>query len=277
MRTGSIPAFVLSCMAIPYAWAVGNIDPTNKHAWAENTGWVNALPSNGVVTVTFDGTSGYVSGLAWGENIGWIKLGADSGGPYANSSATNWGVNLDEAAHLSGYAWGENVGWIKFSPAHSGVSIDMVTGRFDGFAWGENIGWLHFKGSQPDYNVRTLAFDTQPAGTPNWWLATYGVAEDFDEGDHVPAWQEFLADTDPTNPASYFRIEAISNGLPATVFFPSSARRYYTLQGCSNLTTGVWTNVEAQIAIHGAGGLQSLADATATTQRSYRVQVSVSP
>ena len=239
----------------------------------------NFAPTNGGVMVHYNGTSGYLTGYAWGENIGWIKLGDDSGGPYSNTSATDWGVNLDAASNLSGYAWGENVGWIKFNPDHGGVTIDMATGRFDGDAWGENIGWVRFQGNAPDYNVRTLAFETQPLGTPNWWLALYNVAENYDEGDNVPAWKEYVADTDPTKAASYFHIMSISN-LQQTMYyvsFPSSSRRYYTLQSRDDLRVGNWTNVTAQIDIPGAGGLDSLMDMTVATQQFYRVGVKVSP
>ena len=98
--------------------------------------------------------------------------------------------------------------------------MDMATGRFDGHGWGENIGWVRFKGSAIDYNVRTLAFDTQSLGTPNWWLALHNVAENYDEGDTLPAWKEYVADTDPTNRASYFHIVSISNLPPAKGVFP---------------------------------------------------------
>lgn len=266
-----------ACLALPCVWAIGNIDPTNKYAWTENAGWVNAVPTNGGVTVCYNGTSGYLTGYAWGENIGWIKLGGDSGGPYANTSATDWGVNMDAMSNLSGYAWSENVGWIKFNSAYNQTTMDMATGRFNGDAWGENIGWVRFKGAAPDYNVRTLAFDKQPQGTPNWWLANYGVVEDYDEGDLVPAWQEYVADTDPTNLNSYLHAVAISNLPPTTVYFPSSSRRYYTLQRRDNLLAGVWTNVSGQIAIQGAGGPDSLQDMTAVPQQFYRIAVEVSP
>jgi hypothetical protein len=274
-----ILALAIICVAESPAMAAVNvgIDPTNKYAWTENTGWANCAPTNSGMTMHFNGTSGYLTGLAWGENIGWIKLGDDTGGPYNNNSATDWGVNLDAAGNLSGYAWGENVGWIKFNPDHGGVMVDMVTGRFDGDAWGENIGWVRFQGSAPDYNVRTLAFDKQPRGTPNWWLDLYNVTEDYDDGDLVPAWKEYVADTDPTNAASYFHIVSISKLPLATVYFPSSSRRYYTLQRLDNLKTGSWTNVMAQTDIKGTGGLDSLQDTTAATQRFYRVKAKVAP
>lgn len=259
-------------------WAAGNIDATNKNAWAENAGWVNAAPPTSGVTVRFSGTSGYLTGYVWGENIGWIKLGDSSGGPYNNISANDWGVNLNSASNLTGYAWGENVGWIKFDPVNGGVILDMTTGRLSGNAWGENIGWIRFKGNAPDYNVRTLAFDQQPQGTPNWWLANYGLSSENTIGiKGIPAWQDYVADTDPTNPDSYLRITAISNRPAATVYFSSSARRYYTLQRRGNLLSGEWTNVTTQVGIQGSGGLVSLQDTATSTQRFYRVAVKVSP
>jgi hypothetical protein len=266
----------LSLLASPL-WAEGNIDTTNKNAWAENAGWVNVSPTNGGVTVHFDGTSGYLTGYAWGENIGWIKLGDDSGGPYTNASATDWGVNLDVVGKLTGYAWGENVGWITFSPSNSVVSVDLSTGQFTGSAWSENIGWVCFKGTAPDYSVRTVAFDMQSLGTPNWWLTNYAVTENYDAGDGVPAWKKYVMDTDPTVLGDVLRITAISNQSPATVTFTSSARRYYTLQRRDDLQSGSWTNVVTQVGIQGEAGLTFLQDTTATNRQFYRIEVKVTP
>ncbi len=270
-------ALAWACWALPCAWATTGIDPTNKCAWTENTGWANAAPTNGGVTVYYNETNGYLTGLAWGENIGWIKLGNDAGGPYANTNATDWGVNLDTTGNLTGLAWGENVGWIKFNPSNSVVTIDKTTGRFTGDAWGENIGWVRFKGASPDYNVRTLAFEKQPQGTPNWWLANYAVAENYDAGDGVPAWQKYVMDAVPNVAGNYLRITAISNRPPITVTFPSSTHRYYTLQRRDDLQPGSWTNVATQTGIAGTIGLTSLQDVTATNRQFYRVEVKVTP
>ena len=144
------------------AWGDGNIDSVQKHAWGENVGWQCWSPPYGGVTVVTNGADGYLSGYAWGENIGWVKLG-DGTGPYANDNTTDWGVNLDASGNLSGYAWGENVGWIKFATAFSHVTIATGTGEFSGHAWGENIGWVKLGGAEPDYGVRTMAFDA-PGG-----------------------------------------------------------------------------------------------------------------
>jgi hypothetical protein len=150
---------------------------------------------------------------------------------------------------------------------------------FAGSAWGENVGWLTFSGTAPDYGVRTLAFDTQPLGTPNWWLDHYGVAEAMDEGDGVPASDEYVADTNPNDPASYLRVVAVTNAASAAsvVFAPSSSRRYYTLVRRPGLDTGTWGDVSGQTGVHGVGGEQALQDTEAAPQMFYRVRVSVSP
>ena len=260
------------------AHGAGNIDATSEHAWSENGGWVEVAPAQGALTVHFDGSFGYLWGHGWGENIGWVKFGADAGGPYLNTSATNWGVNLFSSGTLSGYAWGENVGWIKFDPAFGGVTVNMTNGTFAGRAWGENIGWLSFKGTSPDYGVRTLAFDTQTQGTPNWWLTHHGVSESSNDGDYVPAWREYVADTDPNDAESYFRISSISNA-PATTqvaFSPASPRRSYSLMR-RDLHTNWWIQVSGQTGIPGTGGEDTLQDTNRWDRMFYTVEVTVTP
>jgi uncharacterized repeat protein (TIGR02543 family) len=148
-------AVLLLCLVLPGMTAAGNISATDKYAWSETSGWNNFVPTSGeTVTVYHDHLEGY----AWAENSGWIKLGSHTGGgtlTYANTSTSNWGVNLS-AGNLSGYGWSENAGWINFSPTGGGVTINMATGVFDGYAWSENLGWIHFKGSSPAYNVAVI-------------------------------------------------------------------------------------------------------------------------
>jgi len=140
----------------PMARAEGNIDSANKYAWSMNAGWVSFNPTYGGVTVNAPG--GYLSGCAWGENIGWVKLGSGVG-PYANTGANNWGVNVDGRGRLSGYAWSPNVGWINVHPDNAiPVTIDPATGQFAGYAWSENCGWVHFQNTAPAYGVKTTPF-----------------------------------------------------------------------------------------------------------------------
>lgn len=145
----SLAVLLLTQLSIT-AHAAPNIDPANRFAWSENTGWFNFLPNGGAGVEV---TATHLNGFVWGENIGWIKLGADGGGPYANSTANNWGVNRNPiTGALSGFGWSENVGWVNFSQ----VTINPVSGAFDGYAWAENVGWIHLRNAARGYGVATL-------------------------------------------------------------------------------------------------------------------------
>ncbi len=124
----------------------GNIDPNERHAWAENAGWLDFRPVFGGVTVL----PTHLTGYAWHEGTGWVKLGSNAGGPYGNTSATNWGVNLNAGTGaLSGFAWSENAGWIRMDPAFGGVTYDGPTKKLSGWAWSEGYGWIHFRSTTP--------------------------------------------------------------------------------------------------------------------------------
>jgi hypothetical protein len=270
----------LGCALSALAGTVhGNIDPAARFVWAENLGWVNLAPTHGGMAVHFDGERGWLAGYAWAENAGWIRFGVAGGGPYANTSASDFGVNLDAVGNLSGFAWGENIGWIRFDPAHGGVAIDPANGAFGGFAWGENVGWIRFDGSAASPGVRTEAFDLQSLGTPNWWLALHGVSESFEGGNGIPAWQEFVMDSDPNDPDSYLRVVEVQrqDGVVDVTFRPASPRRAYVLQRRGSLTAGEWLNVPGQIDSGSSGNTRILRDPSPADETFYRVVVTVEP
>jgi len=59
---------------------------------------------------------------------------------------------------------------------------------------------------------------TANTDTPEWWLASFGLtnfqadAADDGDGDGIPTWQEYIADTIPTNIASLLALEKIGMG-----------------------------------------------------------------
>ena len=270
----------LAAASVLWAGDTGT-DPAYKYAWGENTGWANARSAHHEVTVHYhEATGGWLSGHAWGENIGWIVMGNSSGGPYFNTTGNNWGVNLEADGKLSGYAWGENIGWIRFEQTRGRPAIDPDNGEFSGHAWGENIGWLNFEGMPPGYGVRTLAFATQPRGTPNWWLKHHGVTEEYDAGDGIAAWRKYVMDADPTIEGDCLRITAVSNAPSGTavVFAPASTRRYYTLTRRDDLTDGGWSNVAGQASVrYGSAGAKTMQDTNVASRAFYSVNVTVAP
>ncbi len=166
-------AVAILCIAAGAAWAApatGNVSATDRYAWSETAGWTDFRPENGGVTVR----DAWLSGYAWNESVGWIKLGADGGGPYANDSATDWGVNRSGTA-LSGYAWSEAAGWIHFAPSGGGVTVD-AGGGFDGWAWSDGIGWIHFASPEAAPIAYALAYENGAPTVAD--IADLQIAED---------------------------------------------------------------------------------------------------
>jgi len=98
-------------------------------------------------------------------------------------------------------------------------------------------------------------FASDPANTPYSWLAQYGltnfntdVMADIDR-DGLLTWQEYIAGTNPTNPASCLRITGGSATSQGTVIrWSSASNKIYNLSRTTNL-------MEAFAAIAGATNL----------------------
>ena len=77
---------------------------------------------------------------------------------------------------------------------------------------------------------------TANTSTPEWWLAQYGWTNNFQsaatndlDGDGMPAWAEYIADTNPTNAASHLAIvdlSIVSNQVHITWTGGSNAWQY---------------------------------------------------
>ena len=117
-------------------------------------------------------------------------------------------------------------------------------------------------------------------GIPWSWLLQYGLATD-GSADHQQAdadtfdnLQEYIADLNPTNAASYFRITDISNSPTTTVSFVSSAGRAYTLIGVTNLSSSAWLPVPGAGPRLGTGGADALSDTNVPPKGPfYKLQV----
>ena len=120
------------------------------------------------------------------------------------------------------------------------------------------------------YEYLNHTADTDGDTMPDGWEADNGTDPTVDDASANPDsdpfnnLQEFIADTDPTDPTDWFRITAVSNtsagSEQATVYFKSSGNRLYTLLGCSNLLDNAWTNVPGCGPIGGNGGADSMTD-----------------
>jgi len=132
-------------------------------------------------------------------------------------------------------------------------SVQAVDTALAGGAWGVESSF-------------SVTYDTDGDTLPNEWETKYYGGTTNANPDALAAngvntvREAYIADLNPTNPVSFFRITAISNQSPWTVYFEASAGRAYTLLGVSNLVSGVWTNVPGAGPRFGAGGPDTLRD-----------------
>lgn len=130
-------------------------------------------------------------------------------------------------------------------------------------------------------NVTALFVST--GGVPITWYHGHGLAPtgeqtwaDLDASDRfgkgMSLAQEYIADTDPSDPASVFRIHAIDFGPPVTVHFDSSANRTYSLWRRDSLSPAVqWIAVPEAGPRPGVGGPDSLTDPNPLPQGTYYI------
>ena len=78
----------------------------------------------------------------------------------------------------------------------------------------------------------------------------------------MPTWQEWIAGTHPTNPASVFQLFiALTNGTQLVVAIPTiqagpeyeGQSRYYSLEAATNLTQGAWFGIPGWTHLPGFG------------------------
>jgi hypothetical protein len=122
--------------------------------------------------------------------------------------------------------------------------------------------------------------DSNGDGIPDGWTRSFGfnptatnVASSNPDNDPHTTLQEWIADTNPTNALSYFRLSSIT-APPAAVSFLSSSNRRYTLLASTNLSaSNSFMVVAGQSNMTGNGTTQTLSDPNAASAKFYRVEV----
>lgn len=166
----------------------------------------------------------------------------------------------------------DTAGQVLLTNVYADTSV-IVTGRFMGIT---GVGTLLVLDSNPD-NFGLYAGDGLPDG---WQVRYFGTNNPAGLGSVTNVsgqenWSSYLADLNPTNPASRLLIVSASNAAPYRVvsFSPSSTGRVYALQYRTNLLAGMtWTNV-TPVTNWGNGSLCVLRDTNAVPSRFYRIAV----
>jgi hypothetical protein len=124
--------------------------------------------------------------------------------------------------------------------------------------------------------------DSDGDGIPDWWMLKYfghatGQAADLSraaddaDGDGMSNLQEYLAGTDPTNPASVLAVQitpVVATGASTTLIWPAMPGKSYQVQYTDDLTGPGWLNYSGGVAVVGARA--SIAVPASQTTRFYR-------
>lgn len=228
------------------ARAQSTISTTNKFSYGANFGWMDwrADSTNGVVVSSF-----VCAGWVYSANVGWIHLGSGvpaNGIQYQNNSATDFGVNLSNTGKLRGFAYGANIGWINFENLGD-PHINLLNGKFGGSVFSANCGWISLSTVFAYVQTSTIqpGLDGDGDGLPDAWeLSNFnnslaGGANDDVDGDGQTSLEEYLAGTDPNDPASVLAItsHSTSGGISTTLTWKSVMNRNYFIEQSLDLNT----------------------------------------
>jgi hypothetical protein len=124
-------------------------------------------------------------------------------------------------------------------------------------------------------------FDQDVDLLPDWWESTYtnsatamSSATDSD-GDDFTNFEEYLADTNPTNPASFFEMSGFMASAVQTVYFTGSTARQYQVFYTTNdlaATNVVWIAAHTN-KISGTGSNSAITVTNTQEKAFYRLRV----
>jgi PKD repeat protein/REP element-mobilizing transposase RayT len=187
---------------------------------------------------------------------------------FVNRAAGNYRLRYGSPCLDAGRALSAEAAWTDLD----GV-VRPLDGNFDAIAaW--DVGAY-------EYNAATA--DSDEDRMPDAWEIRFGLnpinvtdAAANSDGDACSNYEEWVADTNPTNAASCFQIALASNRPPWMVVFTSSASRLYRLECCTNLTGPIsWMTVGDPSPVRGSGGMMAFSDTNIFASRFYRVSVVV--
>lgn len=247
---------------------IANVSESNRFAWSDTTGWIEVATNDPqALRIMLDGTNAFLAGFAHSDTLGPIAFGYTNAGPYANTSTTDWGVNLSPTWDLYGFAWSPAAGWIEFS-ALTDASIHQQYGFMKGFSDSSEIGLIRW-GEDPDVGLPYgIVFDLElnAQDLPLWWIHLYGETNELGE---VTNADVFFAGTS-ASPV----FDAV--GVSGEFIFDTVSRRYYTIEASTNLLAPAdgWLRIQQ---ISGSGDPVFFQPQKTQPQEFYRFTVGLDP
>ena len=128
------------------------------------------------------------------------------------------------------------------------------------------------------YEVILASADSNGDGIPDGWTQRFGlnptdptVATGNSDNDPHTTLEEWIADTDPTDPLSFLRIESVSIAAPIAMTFLSSSNRVYSLERTDD-TDNPFFPVDGLENILGNGATQTITDTNPAPTGFYRIR-----
>ncbi|HPR68116.1 MAG TPA: TIGR03790 family protein [Kiritimatiellia bacterium] len=228
---------------------------------------------------------------------GWAMTGNEP----LSGSATNFTMTLTNHAELT-WLWTTNY-WLdteagehgavnvpdSWQPGGVSTQITALPDAYYGLAeWtGDASGTnnpLDLLMDAPQTVQATFTALLATNGTPQWWLAGHGWTNDFDaaatndvDEDGRFTWQEYVADTDPTNAASFLHPLSTTGTVDSLVigFDPTSTGRHYWIDATALIEAPDWANLTNAPGTGGAWQPEWIPPATGL--HFYRGRVSLPP
>ncbi len=121
--------------------------------------------------------------------------------------------------------------------------------------------------------------DTDGDGLPDGWEYQYfGGFTNADpnadsDGDGQSNWEHYISGTNPTNPASFFRVEPTDSPFGFAIRFDSVTNRTYTVQHATDIALADWINWHTGLA--GTGHAIELQETNPGARGFYRARVAL--
>jgi hypothetical protein len=143
---------------------------------------------------------------------------------------------------------GNNGSWIPVRQSHTnvyGYVLCEVNGREVTLTWKKRKSPGVYQAGESFVFADTYTV----YGTPQSWLDQYGVTNDLSDTDHdgMPAWAEYRAGTDPTDPASCLLMNIGRSTTNAMISWSNTGSRTYRLWFRPSVATGSWQSVKAYV------------------------------
>jgi hypothetical protein len=190
-------------------------------------------------------TQGSYRGIKrWGTNKGEAEatipgdIVGDDGVPDVSTSCFRMDFNLGESAYEAGANIYDSGGPVFIDNGSEWVLTGIILYRN-----GDNPYTGNYAAMVPDYSawiestMSSVTGDADGDGIPTWWeeqFATNIVADADQDGDGFDGEAEYIADTDPTDSNSFFRIEGTITAADQTFTLDGSAARQYQLLYTTN-------------------------------------------